>query len=730
MRLLRATPSRLVATLLAGALLVISGLGAPTAAANDPQQNVSITLTKLTPSVVKPDSNVVFRGKVTNTSHRPLLRLRASIWRSLIPLTNRSQVAIANRSAPTNPIGQRMYRHAGASTDLFTESQPELAPGASVRFRLHAKATALFRTPTPNRGNYLAGIEVQENGKLIGRSRTYLPVESQHPADRWKKSKSGRKSRIDTATLVKLTATPTMVHHNTFVDDSLAKQISTGGRLDKLLTMAAKSAKASYAVDPNLITELQAMRDGYRVVDRHGKSKSGSGKPAAESWLKRFTKMQRSHDGYRLPYAQPDFTALSRQRSKVNPKTIAADARRAASQVSSVADLPLMIAPPAGAVSPTLLSLAAQLHARVMLVSSDATDDDHSVFSADDGLPLLSYQTAPVAGPGPDPRDTPVQRRQTWLASTYADALSGPHHDGRLTRLEVIGDPSQRTPSSPSAPWLVHRSVSDLLNGPRSRLTSRPSYPGRARHAELNRKQLDKVDSLARQLTKYRSLLADPKHLDRRIQQALPRTASVYWRGHPKKMARFRRQQDKMLKTTKGQDVSLDQLTHGDVVHVESNPHVTLTGKTGTLPVTVVNELDAAIRVRLKADSPNQSRLAVHGLSSKKLGTVRPGSHRPARIKANAKSNGTLPITLTLVNRDGQRIGPERTVTVHATRAGAIGWVIVIGAGAVLLGTVALRVRQVRRERSGGAGDLQSAGRGASDATKERMTDTEDDQDG
>jgi hypothetical protein len=716
--------------LLGCALIAILGMGAPRAAAVDPQQSVSITLTKVAPAVIKPDSKVVFRGKVTNTSHRPLLRLRASIWRNLVPLTNPSQLTVANRSAPTNPVGQRMYRHAGASTDLFTESQPELAPGASVRFRLHAKATELFRTPTPNRGNYLAGIEVQENGKMIGRSRTYLPVESQHPADRWKKTKTGRESRIDTATLVKLTATPTMAHPNTFVDDSLAKQISTGGRLDKLLTTVEQTNKASYAVDPNLITELQAMRDGYRVVDRHGKSTHGSGKPAAKSWLKRFTKMQRSHDGYRLPYAQPDLTALSRHRSKAETKTVVTDARRAASQVSSVADLPLMIAPPAGAVSPSLLSVAARSHVRVVLVSSDTTNNQHSVFSADDGLPLLSYQVAPVTGPGPDPRDTPVQQRQTWLASTYADALSGPHRDRQVTRLQVISDPGQGTPSNPSAPWLAHRSVADLLQGPRSRLTSQLNYPDRARHTELTSKQLDKMDSLARQLHTYRSLLADPKHVDPRIRQALPRTASVHWRGHPKKLARFRRQQARMLTTNKGQHASLDQLTHGDLVHVESNPHVTLTGATGTLPVTVVNKLNVAIRVRLKAHSPNRSRLAVHGLSRKKLGTVRPGSHRPARIRADAKSNGTLPVTLTLVNRDGERVGGTQTVTVRATQAGAIGWVIVIGAGAVLLGTVALRVRQVRRERSGRAARHQSAPRAATGAAEEPTSDTEDDQDG
>lgn len=685
--------------LLAGVLLAICGLGTPQAAA-DPDHAVKVTLTKLTPSVVKPNSDVVFRGKVTNTSDRPLERLQASIWRSLMPLTTRSQLQTTNKSAPQNPIGQRMYRESGSFTDLSTSSKPNLAPGKSVHFTVHAKADELLQTSVPNDGIYVAGIQIRENGQTVGRSRTYLPVQSRNATKQWRKSPAGRESRVSEATLVKLTSTPTMARAGVFVDESLARQVSTGGRLDKLLTTAAKSKHTSYAVDPNLISELQAMRDGYRVVDGHGKTRSGSGASAAKSWLKRFTKMQRSHDGYRLPYGQPDFASLLRHGSKARAERIAADGQAATDRVTTVSDLPLLMAPRHGAAPSSVLELANKLKARAVLLSSDTVRSRGALLDDDGGPTILSYDTGADTGPGPDPRDTPVQRRQAQLASSYVDALSGPQSNTRHARLRVVGDKKPAAHNSPSAPWLIQRRVSKLLDAEPSRLTGQPSYPARARRAELNDKQLDKVDSLRRGLALYEGLLADPKRAHRRAQQALPRTASSHWRGHAAAMKRFRHHQGERLKTSEGHVASLRELRQGDLVHVESNPHVTLTGASGRLPVTVVNKLDATIQVRLRARSPNRSRLDVDGLSAAKIGDIKAGSHRPAQVPAHANANGTLPVTLQLVNTHGTRLGKKQTVQVNATRAGAIGWVIVVGAGIVLLGAVALRVRQVRRERS------------------------------
>lgn len=697
-RLRGAIPIRLGMALLAAGLLVICCVR-PAATAADPQPDVKITLTKLAPSVVTPDSTVVFEGRVKNTSDRPLHRLQASIWRSLVPMTSRPQLKRANQSSPGNPMGQRMYRQPHASADLFTKSKPNLAPGKSVRFRVRAKATGLLRTPDPNNGIYLAGIQVRENGQTVGQARTYLPVQSKHAVRHWKKSGTARKSRVKSATLVKLTATPTMARSGVFVDDSLARQVSAGGRLDKLLSAAAKS-QVSYAVDPNLIAELGAMRDGYRVVDRDGTASSGSGASAAKSWLDRFAKMQDSHDGYRIPYAQPDLAALLRNHPKADTKKIIKDAQQASRQISATKDLPLLIAPPRGAASQRLLALADKLNAAAVLLSSDTVRGDGTVLGTRHGPTIVTSDSGAHAGPGPAPRDTPVQQRQTWLATAYADAANHPRNSSHRARLQVIDNAAGTKNIRPTAPWIARSSLADLLDLKPRQLNSKPSYPARARRAELSTKQLGRVARMRRGVHIYRQLLADPKDVDRTVQQMFPRSVSSSWRGHTKAMRRFRSEQTQMLKTANGDVASLSQLRHGDLIHIESNPQVTLTGASGTIPVTIVNKLDVAIKVGVRARSSNDSRLAVQSLSGDKLGAIKAGSHRPAQIPADASSNGTLQITLQLTNADSETIGQKLPVQVNATRAGMIGWVIVIGAGIVLLGTVALRVRQVRRERS------------------------------
>lgn len=732
-RRLGTIPGKLVAALLAVALLVSCGISSPPTARADPQHDVKISLTKVSPSVVKPDSTVVFKGRVKNTSDRPLLRLQASIWRSLVPLTTHAQLNNADKSAPGSPAGQLMYRGSDASTDLFTKSEPELAPGKSVQFRVRAKAKALLKTPDPNNGVYLAGIKIRENGRTVGRSRTYLPVQTDDAAKKWRKDRSSRKSRVSTASLVKLSAKPTMARDKVFMSNSLARQVSAGGRLDKLLSAAAKS-KTSYAIDPNLLTELRTMADGYRVVDRHGKSHSGSGAPAAKSWLKRFKKLQRSQDGFRLPYAQPDLAALLHTRSRAQAKRVATTGEHAAHRVRGAADLPLLIAPPKGKAPSKLLSLAADLDARAVLLSNDTANGHGIVLAAHHGPKILRYHTGTDIGPGPDPRDTPVQQRQTWLARSYVDASGKQDESSQPGRLRVIDNAKQVKRHRPlRAPWLVDRNVSELLKGDSAKLNQKPTYPPPARKAELGQQQLHKVTGLQRDLHLYRQLLADPKSVDPKIQPAVPRAASSAWRGHTAAMRKFLRHQDKMLKKDDGHAASLTKLRRGHLVYVESNPQITLTGASGTLPATLVNRLNVAVKVRLNAQSPNPSRLYVRNLSSKKLGTIKAGDHRPAQIGAEAKSNGTLPIALQLANTDNRPLGPKLTIQVNATRAGMIGWVIVIGAGIVLLGTVALRVRQVRRERPRSNASTGSDNRDDTTTTTpiaEQNIDTEDEQRG
>jgi hypothetical protein len=66
----------------------------------------------------------------------------------------------------------------------------------------------------------------------------------------------------------------------------------------------------------------------------------------------------------------------------------------------------------------------------------------------------------------------------------------------------------------------------------------------------------------------------------------------------------------------------------------------------------------------------------------------------------DAEANGTVPVTAQLTTMSGTPVGRPITIQVTATQAGTTGWIIVLISGPVLIGGVALRIRQVARERS------------------------------
>lgn len=673
-------------------LAALIGVGAPAPAARAQDGSATVELTRISPEVVRPDSTIVVEGTVTNTGDRSLVRLQASLWRSLSPLTTREQLDAAGESEPTVPEGERMYSSEtpDAYQDLYTEEQPELEPGESRRFRLQAEADAFFDPTAPQNAVYLAGVHIRENGILtVGRARTYLPTLATD-----KEVQTGQQS-VGTASLIELTTRPSMTRTGTFVDDDLAEDVSAGGRLEALLS-AAELSGSSYAVDPNLIAELRAMRSGYQVLDADGARTAGKGQQAAADWLTRFTRMQADHDGFRLPYANPDLAALAREERT----DLLQAGERAAAQVAETKDLPLIVAPPDGAANQALLQAATDLGAEAVLLADSKTGGAAVVMKGDVGPTILSYRTQrQTAGPGPDPRDTAVQQRQASLADTYIDAISGQPEEA-LIRLRVIDEVDSAEGASESAPWLRERDLSSLLQQEPQPLTEQLNYPDQVAEAELTQRQIRRIGSLETDLRSYRNLAAQPRGLSDLSDQLLARASSAAWRDHGRAMNKYVDAQELLLTTTDGEPVSIADLADGDVVRVEGNPQVTLTGATGQVPVTIVNDLSIDVNLELMAESPNRSRLRLEDLSAKALGgPVKAGARVPAQVVAHADANGTLPVTLSLATPDGDPIGEPLPIRVNATQAGRIGWVIAIAAGVVLLTTVVLRIRQVARER-------------------------------
>ena len=105
-----------------------------------------------------------------------------------------------------------------------------------------------------------------------------------------------------------------------------------------------------------------------------------------------------------------------------------------------------------------------------------------------------------------------------------------------------------------------------------------------------------------------------------------------------------------------------------------------------------------AVKVRVVFSSATSQRLTVAPLDIPPV----PAGGQTVTVNAQveAETNGTVQVRARLETEGGSSVGRPKSVQVRATQAGTTGWLIAIAAGIVLVGTTALRIRQVSRERA------------------------------
>jgi hypothetical protein len=675
-----------LATLVAVAALLVSSVAAPDQArAAEPEPLVSIALTSLSPSLPQRDDTITLTGTVTNTSQEPLARPRAYLWRNQAPITDSEGFQQALESAANEPLGRRLVDE-GSFDDLYDDSSPELAPGARAGFRVTAKVADLDLSPT--NGIYLMGVHVLQDNRppAVGRARVFVPVLAGPPRNSLQMT-----SVVTLSSRPSLVSAPTATTRGVFVDDHLAAEIRPGGRLDVLLR-AADRGDVSFAVDPALVDEVQTMRAGYEVLQEGDRTREGPGGADAERWLTGFGRLVAERDGYRLLYGSVDVAALAHHHK---PDVLAASVA-ASRAVELTATLPLLVWPGSGNADTATLALAQTTKPEAVLLSDTSTRATAPLLQPLQvgQAPIASYTAAAFAGgPAPEPSESPVHLQQRLLAESWLQASTEPAGT-TLGQVRVISTSAQARggDGAVKAPWIKQTTLSRLLQSRPATWGRQLQYTETHRGRELTVRQLADLDRLSRSWATWQELLVDPASAKARSGAALARLASTRGRSS-KSFASYVRPQ---LQT-------LDRLLNA--IQISVTPKVLTPRSRVSFPITIRNTLPAAgddgdvnaVRVGLGFESANSQRLTVQPIEAK---TVRAGQNLQSEALVDAKTNGTVRVTAQLYTPSGRPVGQLRTIDVTASQAGTVGWFIAIGAGIVLVGTTALRIRQVSRERA------------------------------
>ncbi|HEX3813305.1 MAG TPA: DUF6049 family protein [Mycobacteriales bacterium] len=691
---------------LAGLLAVGAGwVGPASAQADDPQslasataKQVTVTVDRIDPKVVRSDSTITVSGTLTNTTKHPMttpiIRLQGGA-----PLQHRSQLSGTPAPADAFPCAD------------WTDLPGALAPGRTVPYSTSCKAGQLGITAA---GTYpvmvnLNAIQFDGNQARVGEADTTLPYFPKSPAAptkvSWLWPIVDRPHRYTTG----MQYGPShKLPVGVFRDDVLAGSLAPTGRLGRMVSTALaapKDVQLTLAIDPELVVEAAAMRSGYRVA-RGTTSVPGTGGRVAARWLSRLQQLTK-RPGVTvtvLPYADPDLVALADSKLEGNIGPAYSQGRSALQKILPISN-PLTLAWPADGEldDTTLYNLAGQSLSGVVL-SSDALPLRSSPTPTPDAAADVPAQGSTLRAVVTDKRLDDVAGLQRFpdgirlAEQRFISELAMITAEAPKTARNVVIAPPRRWATSPtflkdlladtaSLPWARSGSVGAAMSATPTAQRGPLQYPASARQQLLPAAQVNGIAAMNADLNAFRKALSnsDADTLLTPYYKAMLTASSSAWRTDHALGASFLRDLGNAVNGLKDR-VSI----------IPPSRAYTLASSSSPLVLTVANTLSVQISVRISVTARGSAGFHADPVTL----VVPPNARRTVKVPAHVERSGVFPVKASIATPNGEELGPEVQLRVRSTAYGIITLGITGGAFALLLLLVGRRLfRRIRDSR-------------------------------
>ncbi|MCA1824044.1 MAG: DUF6049 family protein [Mycobacteriales bacterium] len=629
------------------------------------------------------DHVLSIRGTVVNTGTTTLRDVRV---RLVIGNPVRSRSELAERAA--EPSGEGVATRAVDIAD-------ELVPGGSAPVRYDIRADQL---PVVGRSPSVHPLRIELRSRTGGRGFTRVGV-----ADTFLPWWPGRTVRTRLAWVWPLLQPSPVRADELFAGDSLADAVSDNGRLSDIVDAVRDAgARVTWAVDPELLEAVDRMTRRYRVITADGKVTAVRPNRAAGTWLSGTRTELSAGEVLATPYGDPDVVALVRAGLGSDVTNAVAVGQAVLARLGLAADTRLQW-PPAGALDAQSLDALVGAGASGVVVSADTVPADPEANftpSAPTVLSALGRTVTALVGDatlsnlvaqGPLPGAGTTLALQRWAAETAMFTLERPS----TARDVVVTPPRVWAPDRAFArgllslprtlPWLDPVLLSDVARdepvttGRASTLT----YGAADIDAELPAPFLADVGRTRTALRHFRTIFTSPNPLSEQLDAALLRAESSLWRDD-----------------IDGARALLDEVTdllgrQQAKIHVFAKGLITLTSKTGQIPITIVNDLDHEIRISVRLRST--ALILGNDVSGEQV--IQPRSTRTFPIEGRATKAGIFEIGVRLLTPDGAQLSSS-TLRVRSTAYGAVALGITGGAFAILTAAIVVRVLRRRRRRN------------------------------
>ncbi len=685
-------------------------VGAPLhdAVVQDPTA-VSVTITAVTPQILRPGDDLTVTATATNTSTQTIQQPRAAVLISRTSMSTRYSLDAWASADPT----------ASAGTSLKSVVVPgPLDPGASATVQITVPAAALrLSAQTSQWGARGLAVQVLDSWSRVGIARTFAlwlpgdqpartgisvlvpvtrdaaelaaeasaatPAPSQPTAGGT--APSGGVATSTSSPAAGAAATP---------GKTAAAAFAPTGRLASLVALSAHRPGVSWAVDPALVDAARA---------------AGT---AGAAWLAALDGGAAQRDVFALPYADPDLSALAH----AGATSLAQQADALTSALPWVNDTGaltgLQLAPdrttvastvpldkkqpvPDGSTDAATVDLAAELGASAVVVDPSALAPSDLTYTPSSRA-TVHTSSGSVAALVPDetlsdllraPGDaSPAVAAQRILAETAVITRERPGEERHL--LATVGRDwapvsavaAAQLDALTTAPWVSMEPLSKLISTA-SPGVERASLPARAAGpSELPAPDIAAIEAAQRATVTFASIVHNPAALLDGVQEAALGPLSVGWRG------------DADGRATALATLLTDLRARRTGLSIIKGSNVTLISQSSEVPISLRNTLDqdATVTLRLK---PRSSCLAVPHAP-----TVTIPAHQTAsfRVPFDAVASCNVVVDVSLLASDGTPVADptQFTVRVHAD------WENVgtaVAAGLLVLGLVVGLWRTVRR---------------------------------
>lgn len=711
-----------------------------------------VDLETLAPAVVPTRGRLTVTGTVTNRSDRTWTDLNAYLVTSGTPVRTRSELAEAVDSAEDAAIGERLTTDGLFATlgDLAPGASTRYRLSVTRADLRLSGETGVYWVGV----HVLGADDAGRDSVADGRARTFVPLlpPAGSPAGVQARTRLALvvplKARVRRAGATRLLGVAGW-ERTLGEDGRLRRVLELSGRARGTLTWvvdpAVVDAVESMAAGNPALDTRATVGDGSGDDDQGGadggggspspstaSEGAGTGSPAADdpsgsasggdtggddsgdasgpeqeppaaasaattsarSWLEEFRRQAPTHTVASVPYGNLDVAAVLG--GPVGPLYERATELSAASlAVQGVEDALSVVDPPGGSLPAGVLQ---QLDPGTTVLVDDTAlpDADGPVVLRSDGTALVRVDTAAGAGgPGPGAPHGALAFRQRLLADAALHALSE-QRDQPL----VVSTPSSWNPgpawsragffTALDQPWLQLVDLSSLRAGAAGQRpgaatgtgdSSRPTYTQEQRAAELPLGNLLATRRLVRAGGVFARLLTANDTVDEVLARTALLGSSTAARRNPGAAQRRTRS------TTRFVQSQMDR------VHVEGPPFVMMSGASGPIQVTLINDLDRTVTAGLSAQTPG-SALVVEKVEPVTLG---PGRRTTIRLDVTSGDIGVHSVRLGVTDADGVPLGSETQFSVRTSNVSTVIWVI-MGAGAALL-FLAIGVRLFRRVR-------------------------------